>query len=40
MTLPSSFDRLVEQLSNELNNLDLELYQTIELVRKKLSYSR
>ncbi|WP_009633610.1 hypothetical protein [Synechocystis sp. PCC 7509] len=36
MTLPSNFDKLVEQLSNELNNLDIELYQAIELVREKI----
>jgi hypothetical protein len=36
MTLPANFDGLVEQLSNEINNLDLELYQAIELVREKI----
>lgn len=36
MTLPSKLDKLVERLSNELNNLNLELYQSIEIVREKI----
>lgn len=36
MPLPASFNTLLEQINKELNNLDLELYQAIELVRERL----
>ena len=34
--LPSNFNTLVEWINKELNNLDLELYQAIELIRERL----
>jgi len=34
--LPSNFNTLVERINKELNNLDLELYQAIELIRERL----
>lgn len=34
--LPSNFNKLIERINNELDNLDFELYQAIELVREKL----
>ena len=37
MTLPSNFNALVEQINNELNDLDHELYQAIELVRARIT---
>lgn len=36
MPLPANLNTLLEQINKELNNLDLELYQAIELVRKRL----
>ena len=36
MPLPSNFNTLVERINKELNNLDLELYQAIELIRERL----
>jgi hypothetical protein len=36
MALPFNLKALVEQLNNELNNLDRELFQAIELVRERI----
>jgi hypothetical protein len=37
MTVPSSFNGLVEQINNELNALDYELSQAIELIRRRIT---
>jgi hypothetical protein len=37
MSLPSSLNRLIDQISNELNNLDAELSQAIKLVRERIT---
>lgn len=36
MPLPSNFNTLLEQINEELNNLNRELYQAIELIRERL----
>ena len=37
MTLPPSFNTLVEQIAREINNLDTELSQAIQLVRSRIT---
>jgi hypothetical protein len=37
MTLPPSFNILVEQIDREINNLDTELSQAIQLVRSRIT---
>ena len=37
MTLPPSFNTLVEQIDREINNLDTELSQAIQLVRSRIT---
>ena len=37
MTLPSTIDALIERLNQELENLELELSQSIELIRTKIN---
>jgi hypothetical protein len=37
MTVPSSFNGLVEQINNELNALDYELSQAIKLIRRRIT---